>query len=226
MLINDKNEQISNSAVSSILSCSGCLTLLDDAGVSLSTSALESLDAFVSLITQWNQIASLVSQKDVERLVENHIVDSLSLVSAMASKRLGDAALLDIGSGAGFPAVPLKLALPDLHVVLVERSERKVGFLRKVVGDLGLSNVTIFHGEFPRIPLDVQANAITARAVEKPKKLVRDILRAMPVGSVFLCQSSEPLTLNQGLFHVEHIDDEWRKRGLRRGELSLITRRA
>lgn len=202
----------------------GCLTLLDDAGVSLSASTLESLGAFVSLIRQWNEVASLVSKNDAHRLVENHIIDSLSLAPVMASRKLRDAILLDIGSGAGFPAIPLKLALPHLQLVLVERSERKVGFLRKVAGDLSLSETMICHGEFPQTEIGVRANAITARAVEKPKKLMQDILKSMSVGSVFLCQFSEPLALDPELFHVEHVDDEWKRRGLRRGGLFVITR--
>ncbi len=193
-------------------------------GVHFDEADYESLEAYCRLIEEWNESVSLVSQGDLEQLFERHVVDSLSLAGILRRSVRDGGKLLDIGSGAGFPAIPLKIVLPHLHLVLVERSERKIGFLRKAVGDLGLSNVTIRHGEFPQAAADVVADAITARAVEDPKRLTRAILRRMPVGCTFLCQSGEGAVVKGDMFHVEHVDDAWTRRGLRRGDLRLIRR--
>lgn len=183
----------------------------------------EALAIYASLIHEWNTFAGLTSPRAVETELEGHIADSLSLAPAIASRLEGDKVLLDVGSGGGFPAIPLKMALPALHVVLMERSERKVGFLLKAKSILGLTNITVIQGEFPKNAPPETPAFITARAVEKHRKVSDGIAERIRRGSLFLCQSDSLLNDLGAMFHVEHVSDEWAEHGLRRGSLHLVS---
>ncbi|MBN2308022.1 MAG: class I SAM-dependent methyltransferase [Candidatus Hydrogenedentes bacterium] len=198
--------------------------LLQAEGVEFPPGVAEGIDRHLGLIREWNRVASLVSTGDADRLMEEHVVDSLSL-AALVNRWAGDGGwLLDIGSGAGFPAIPIGLVLPRLRISLVERSERKCGFLRKVVAALGLAEVTVLTGEFPRVGGAADADVITARAVEKPAKVLRSVLDAMGDSSVFLCQSGDPRQAVGGGYQILEVDDGWTREGLRRGRLFEVRR--
>ncbi len=201
-----------------------CIDLLGQAGITLDPEALKAMQRHVRLIREWNAFASLVSKGDLERLGEWHVSDSLSLAPVVLRACGPSGRLMDIGSGGGFPAIPLKIVLPDLELTLVERSVRRVGFLRKVLGALGLSKVKVVHGEFPVCVRGQRADAITARAVDKSRDVLKGVLEFMDEGAVFLCQSVDPRGLLADAFHVERIQDDWTAHGLRRGDLFLVRR--
>ena len=197
--------------------------LLNTEGIAINSGMLSKLDRYVDLIRKWNDYASLVSIGDLEKLLDTHVPDSLSLAKIVQSRAI-PGQLLDIGSGGGFPVIPLKIVLPELSAVLVERSTKKVGFLRKVVGALGLTGVDIINGEFPVGVPEGGYGIITARAVEKPERVHCMIYDFMDEGAVFLCQSPELGAETPKTFHVEQIDDIWSREGLRRGSLRVISR--
>ncbi len=216
-------------------------------GVNVNSEMRRCFETHKALIREWNPFASLVSSGDIAELDTRHLVDSLSLVpSVLAACRNGGtvpqasrpdgtvaqasrvhSTLLDIGSGGGFPAVPIKAVLPELELVMVERSSRRVAFLRKVTAASNLAGVRIVNGNFPEnldIDIDTGICAITARAVEKPGELARRLVPFLEAGAVYICQSeSAKQALESAAFHVEHVRDQWVPRGLRRGELYLIS---
>jgi 16S rRNA (guanine527-N7)-methyltransferase len=194
-------------------------------GLVLSQEAVEMVGRHAELVREWNRFVSLVSSRDADRLIERHVVDSLSLVPVVDHLVGGRGVLLDIGSGSGYPAIPLKIARPEMEMLLIERSDRKVGFLRKAAGVLKFQGVQIRHGEFPTATEGVLPELITARAVEKPERVFPDVLRFVESGAVFLCQSGEPGPDVREKFHVERWQDEWSARGLRRGDLHLVRKR-
>lgn len=178
-----------------------------------------------ALIREWNEYASLVSMGDLERLEERHVVDALGLGGVIRRVAGDSATLLDVGSGGGFPVIPLKVLMPGLAVTLVERSAKKVGFLRQVVGDLGLVGVEVVHGEFPGAVAASRPAVITARAVEVPKKVFKGLKSFLAGGSVFLWQGGTFPPGVEGMFHVEQVEDAWSRAGLRRGRLAVVTKR-
>ncbi len=99
---------------------------------------VERLADHCSLVEQWNRTFNLVSRADIQRLVPRHVMDSL-----LGGCRLERSPVLDIGSGAGFPGIPLAVAHPDKEFVLCDRASRKVRFLRQVVRTLALGNVRV-----------------------------------------------------------------------------------
>jgi 16S rRNA (guanine527-N7)-methyltransferase len=177
-----------------------------------------------ALVREWNAVASLVSIGDARQLETRHLPDAVSLASVVARLGLAEATLLDIGTGGGYPAIPMKIALPGLSVTLVERSVKKVGFLRKVVAALGLQGVEIIHGEFPVAVQGKQAAIVTARAVESPAKVQSALASWMPLEGIFLCQSGRVVEFSGDMFHVEHWEDDWSASETRRGDLYVVRR--
>ena len=146
------------------------------------------LDAFSELVRHWNRAYSLVSRLDADRLETRHIADSLSLVPWVEGARLGD-----VGSGAGFPGIPLAITGPQWHVTLVERSEKKARFLRQVLIELDIENAEVVVEDARRFDPSTPFDTVTARAVAKPPVawgIARQLLRP---GGCALLQSSSPL---------------------------------
>ncbi len=178
---------------------------------------------YLSLIREWNDRIGLVSKADVCDLETKHLADSLSL-AAYVQKFCGlKGRYLDIGSGAGFPAIPLAIILPEIDMSLVERSQKRVGFLRMAKGRLGLEQIDIVLGEFPDAVRKVAPSVITARAVEHPTRVIKGIVPFLQSGAVFLSQFKETEHIVPPMFHVEPIEDEWTRAKLRRGKLWLVS---
>jgi len=198
--------------------------LLVEAGCVLTEQIERALCQHLSLVQKWNDYASLVSERDLSNLIETHLIDSLSLVPVIVRLKRTNGVLLDIGSGGGFPAIPVKIMLPRLRIVMVERSERKAAFLQKAILALGVREAKVIHGSFPEALDSLQSDLITARAVEEPERLLVSVLTILPENAFFFCQiPSQKLDVPPG-FHVEPVRDAWTKCGLRRGELHIVSR--
>jgi 16S rRNA G527 N7-methylase RsmG len=129
---------------------------------------------------------------------------------------------LDIGSGGGFPAIVLKIILPELRMVLMERDRKKAAFLKKTVGMLGLGDVEVVNGSFPTAVPDGDYGAITARAVESPSVILPAIGRFLTPERCFISQSpSGDGYFGEG-FDIEVVDDDWDRLGLRRGSVRVV----
>ena len=149
--------------------------------------AVGKLETFEAMIQRWNPRCGLVSRRDARRLRERHTLDSLALLPWWRGR------LVDVGTGAGLPGVPLAIARPECPVVLVERSERKGRFLRQVLIDLKLTNVELALVDAPRYRPPVLFDTATARAMAPPTvtwNLLRPLLK---LGGAALIQSREPL---------------------------------
>jgi len=204
-----------------------CLQLLQQQpGLDL-TALDDSLQAYSGLIQRWNPMASLVSSRDSEHLWL-HIADSLSLLPAVRSCGGASPRLFDIGSGAGFPALPLALTCPELCFHMVERARKKAGFLELALGELGLlQRGAVEQGGFPQeVSLDAPEGwLVTARAIEKPGVVWKGLRELVRNGAVFLCQWPELPPESLSMFHVEQIADDWTRRSLRRGALHILRAR-
>jgi 16S rRNA (guanine527-N7)-methyltransferase len=126
---------------------------------------------YMLLLFKWNRSISLTSIADPVEIVGRHFGESM-----YASKLLPveNCRLADVGSGAGFPGVALKIACPDIHLTLIESNRKKCVFLSEVVRNLGFTDVEIRPERFEQIrPKAVQSNIITSRAVGDFKELLR-----------------------------------------------------
>ena len=114
----------------------GCSQL----GLELSKQQLRTLEMHIEHVTRWNQRVNLTSILDIEQMITRHILDSLAIFPYIRGARL-----LDIGSGGGFPGLPIAITRPDIQTVLLDSSRKKTEFLGHVISQLGLSNVSVIH---------------------------------------------------------------------------------
>ena len=113
-------------------------TGLDALGLSLSAPACSSLLEYCDLIIKWNQKFNLTSIDDPEQMITHHLLDSLAIMTYLPAGRV-----LDVGTGAGLPGIPLAIARPQQAFVLLDSNGKKTRFLVQAVGQLGLQNVEI-----------------------------------------------------------------------------------
>lgn len=99
---------------------------------------------YYELLIEWNQIMNLTAITEYDEVMQKHFVDSLSLVRGI--DLYSCETLIDIGTGAGFPGIPLKIMYPHLKVVLLDSLNKRIRFLNEVVADLGLKEITAIHG--------------------------------------------------------------------------------
>lgn len=123
---------------------------------------------YLNQLKEWNKTTNLTSIVKDEEIVIKHFIDSIAAINA---ERFIDGSLIfDIGSGAGFPGIPIKILRPDLQLVLVEPSKKKSSFLRYIIGLLKLENVDVFEGSLEQLAEDFtdrkQANYIVARGIK------------------------------------------------------------
>lgn len=130
----------------------------------------ERLLAYLELLLKWNAKINLTAIRDPEQIVPRHFGESLALAHSVMTK-LAPRTAADLGSGAGFPGLPLSIYAPDLPVTLVESQNKKATFLKEVVRTLGLHNVTVRHvrGE----ELSERFDVVTIRAVERFEKALQ-----------------------------------------------------
>lgn len=109
-------------------------------GLDLDAAARRKLLDYVALIVKWNQVHNLTAIRDPAKMVTHHLLDSLALLQVIdgPTRRL-----VDVGSGAGLPGIPLAIARPDWAVTLLDSNHKKGVFLQQAVGELGLTQVTV-----------------------------------------------------------------------------------
>ncbi len=111
---------------------------LEQMGLPLPAQTQAKLIAYLALLTKWNRVYNLTAVRDPVQMVMRHLLDSLSVAPYIKGSRV-----LDVGTGAGLPGIPLALALPDVQFVLLDSNRKKTRFVTQAVADLGLSNVTV-----------------------------------------------------------------------------------
>jgi 16S rRNA (guanine527-N7)-methyltransferase len=114
--------------------CQAC----EQRGIALSTPQLEDLTQYLTLLVRWRPHLNLTGLRDAERILDVLIVESLDFLHG--DFFLPGMRVLDLGTGAGVPGIPLAICRPDMHVTLLDRSEKKITFLRRVVASLHLEN--------------------------------------------------------------------------------------
>jgi 16S rRNA (guanine527-N7)-methyltransferase len=131
--------------------------------VSLSGDQTLKIREYIRLLLKWNQSVNLTSIVDPAEILARHFGESMFVCSLLPVE---NCRLADVGSGAGFPGLALKIACPDLYVVLIESNKKKCAFLSEVVRALGLTNVEILPTRFDEIrPEPGFAAIVTARAL-------------------------------------------------------------
>lgn len=143
------------------------VTLLAPYLAEISDPTLEKLETYLALLLKWNQKTNLTAVRDPEQLIQRQVGESLFAGQFLR----GDETLLDFGSGAGFPGIPLKLLLPDLKVTLAESQGKKASFLREAVRTLGL-DAEVWSGRVEALPVLRMYDVVAMRAVDHTEAML------------------------------------------------------
>jgi 16S rRNA (guanine527-N7)-methyltransferase len=117
-------------------------------GIELGDSQLIQFDVYQNELLQWNAKTNLISENSSQEIITRHFLDSLT---AMQFIQQPNARIIDVGSGAGFPGLPLKIALPSLELYLLETNRKKVSFLKHMIRLLNLTDTFVLHDRVENI---------------------------------------------------------------------------
>ncbi len=175
-----------------------------DNGLELTEHQIEQYEVYAKTLKEWNEKMNLTAITEFEEVLDKHFYDSL-LPSFSASLK---GTLCDVGSGAGFPSIPLKIAYPELKIVIVEPLGKRVTFLKEVVRVLGLEQVECINARAEDIAKEKREcfDVVTARAVANLRMLSELCIPLVKKDGLFLAmKGSNGLEEDKEATHALHV---------------------
>lgn len=163
-------------------------------GSALSESQLDAIQAYLDLLLRWNAKLNLTAIRNPEEVVTRHFGESLFAARQLFPAADSHETAIDIGSGAGFPGLPLKLWSPSLQLTLIESNHRKATFLREVVRTLNLDSVSVLTERAESVSR--RADLVTFRAVEHFEQILPvSFSLVKPQGRIAILVGSEQVAM-------------------------------
>lgn len=183
-------------------------------GIELSDQQLEQFNTFYELLIQWNEVMNLTAITDFDEVCKLHFVDSVS-VNRYFDFSKSDYSVIDIGTGAGFPGIPLKIVFPELNIILFDSLNKRINFLNEVIEKCELNqqgSIKTLHGRAEDFAsaktgsLREQFDITVSRAVANMSTLSEYCLPYVKVGGKFIAykseKASEELQKAKGAIHL------------------------
>lgn len=166
---------------------------LDSMGITLSAGQIGQFLQYYEMLVEWNQVINLTAITEYDEVMKKHFVDSLSIVKACNMEK--ELSLIDVGTGAGFPGLALKIAFPNVQVTLLDSLNKRIHFLDAVIEKLGLTDVNTIHGraeDYARPDkLREHYDLCVSRAVANLSTLSEYCLPFVKEGGLFISYKSE-----------------------------------
>ena len=192
------------------------ISSIKELGLTIGEIHAEQFMCYLAHLIEWNKTINLTTIIDPKEIIIKHFIDSLAALVTTSFPE--QAVVLDVGSGGGFPGIPLKIMRSDLHVVLIEPTQKKCSFLNSMIGLLKLRNMSTFNGtieQYAKRPIHHVVDMIVVRAlkfeeIEKYIPVLLDsrgkvvlyrtgVINNQEIGKEFHLVSETALVLPQGL---------------------------
>jgi len=165
---------------------------LKELGISITDKQLQQFIDYYELLVDWNSRMNLTSITEYGEVIKKHFVDSVSLISFYDFSKVES--IIDVGTGAGFPGIPLKIMLPDISVLLLDSLNKRVNFLNHVIENISLENINAIHSRAEDAGLDPtyreRYDLCVSRAVANLSTLSEYCLPFVKVGGNFVSYKS------------------------------------
>lgn len=156
--------------------------------ITLSKSQINQFLKYYEMLTEKNKVMNLTAITEFDEVIEKHFLDSLQIAQYVDLNK--EVSLIDVGTGAGFPGIPLKIAFPETKVVLLDSLNKRISFLNEVITELGLKNITALHGraeDYGKNPeYREQFDYCVSRAVANMSSLSEYCIPFVKVGGNFI----------------------------------------
>jgi 16S rRNA (guanine527-N7)-methyltransferase len=164
------------------------IEMLSAKGISLSPQQIQQYETYYSTLVEWNEKMNLTAITDKQEVYLKHFYDSITAAFYFDFKQ--PIHICDVGAGAGFPSLPIKIAFPELHVTIVDSLNKRIGFLEYLSNQLGLKNVQFIHDRAETFGQKKEHretyDVVTARAVARLSVLSELCLPLVKVGGTFV----------------------------------------
>lgn len=165
---------------------------MNSIGIELTDSQLNAFETYYDMLIDRNKVMNLTAITEFDEVMDKHFLDSVYLFRSIELK--ADYKLIDIGTGAGFPGIPLKIVFPELKITLLDSLNKRVGFLNDVIAELNLNEIEAIHGRAEDIARDKLYRAsydiAVSRAVANLSTLSEYCLPFVKIGGKFVSYKS------------------------------------
>lgn len=166
---------------------------IKELGIEITNRQVEQFLKYYEMLVETNKVMNLTSIVDLDEVILKHFIDSLLVVKTIDMNKFNT--MIDVGTGAGFPGIPLKIMFPNLKVVLLDSLNKRLKFLDSVIDELQLTNISTIHGRAEDIGKDIEYrekfDVCVSRAVANLSTLSEYCIPFISVGGEFISYKSE-----------------------------------